>query len=68
MAGIGPTIFTLFIVWASFPTWGFIIYPELSEFPDWAWKEVNGTMGNLTDIVTTTAAAILSNTTAALPA
>lgn len=36
VAGIGPTIFTLVVVWASFPTWGAIVYPELSEFPAWA--------------------------------
>ncbi|XP_055628210.1 protein I'm not dead yet-like [Toxorhynchites rutilus septentrionalis] len=36
VAGIGPTIFTLIVVWASFPTWGAIVYPELATFPDWA--------------------------------
>ncbi|EAT38219.1 AAEL009863-PB [Aedes aegypti] len=36
VAGIGPTIFTLVVVWASFPTWGAIVYPELATFPDWA--------------------------------
>lgn len=36
VAGIGPTIFTLLVVWASFPTWGAIVYPELATFPDWA--------------------------------
>uniref|UniRef100_A0A1B0GNS6 Citrate transporter-like domain-containing protein n=1 Tax=Phlebotomus papatasi TaxID=29031 RepID=A0A1B0GNS6_PHLPP len=36
IAGIGPTIFTLIVVWASFPTWGAVVYPELSTFPDWA--------------------------------
>ena len=36
IAGIGPTIFTLITVWATFPTWGAIVYPELATFPDWA--------------------------------
>lgn len=36
VAGIGPTIFTLLVVWGSFPTWGAIVYPELNTFPDWA--------------------------------
>ncbi|XP_058830398.1 protein I'm not dead yet [Topomyia yanbarensis] len=36
IAGIGPSIFTLFVVWASFPTWGAVVYPELTSFPDWA--------------------------------
>lgn len=36
VAGIGPTIFTLLVVWGSFPTWGAIVYPELATFPDWA--------------------------------
>lgn len=38
IAGIGPSIFTLLTVWLSFPTWGKVIYPELSTFPDWANK------------------------------
>lgn len=38
IAGIGPTIFTLIVVWLSFPTWGTVIYPELQTFPDWANK------------------------------
>lgn len=36
LAGIGPTLITLLIIWASFPTWGALIYPELNTFPDWA--------------------------------
>ena len=37
IAGIGPTIFTLLVTWASFPTWGAIIYPEiLGATPSWA--------------------------------
>uniref|UniRef100_A0A2M4BIC4 Putative na+/dicarboxylate na+/tricarboxylate and phosphate transporter n=1 Tax=Anopheles marajoara TaxID=58244 RepID=A0A2M4BIC4_9DIPT len=36
IAGIGPSIFTLLVIWASFPTWGAVVYPELATFPDWA--------------------------------
>lgn len=36
IAGIGPSIFTLLVVWLSFPTWGAFVYPELATFPDWA--------------------------------
>jgi len=36
IAGIGPTIFTLITVWATFPTWGMVVYPDLGEFPKWA--------------------------------
>uniref|UniRef100_A0A182PTK9 Citrate transporter-like domain-containing protein n=1 Tax=Anopheles epiroticus TaxID=199890 RepID=A0A182PTK9_9DIPT len=36
VAGIGPSIFTLLVIWASFPTWGAVVYPELATFPDWA--------------------------------
>lgn len=42
IAGIGPTIFTLVVVWASFPTWGAVVYPELATFPEWA-RPVNVT-------------------------
>jgi sodium-dependent dicarboxylate transporter 2/3/5 len=43
LAGIGPTIFTLLIVYASFPTWGAVIYPEINKFPDWAQAELDHT-------------------------
>lgn len=43
VAGIGPSIFTLLVVWASFPTWGAVVYPELATFPDWA-RPTNVTM------------------------
>uniref|UniRef100_A0A182QCM8 Citrate transporter-like domain-containing protein n=1 Tax=Anopheles farauti TaxID=69004 RepID=A0A182QCM8_9DIPT len=43
VAGIGPSIFTLLISWASFPTWGSVIYPELATFPDWA-RPLNETL------------------------
>jgi hypothetical protein len=67
IAGIGPTIFTLFIVWISFPTWGAVVYPELATFPDWAIKEIaarNMTAGattiapNVTQILTSTLSAL----------
>jgi sodium-dependent dicarboxylate transporter 2/3/5 len=61
VAGIGPTIFTLLIVWSSFPTWGAIIYPELTEFPDWAQAELgNATIANATTLITTTASTLLT--------
>lgn len=62
VAGIGPTIFTLITVWATFPTWGQVVYPELQEFPDWAWAIVNASS---TSTTTTTIAPILEaiNTT-----
>ncbi|XP_053672180.1 protein I'm not dead yet-like [Anopheles nili] len=43
IAGIGPSIFTLLIIWASFPTWGAVIFPELATFPDWA-RPLNETL------------------------
>lgn len=51
VAGIGPTIFTLLIVWLSFPTWGAVVYPELAVFPDWAEKIVNATAAASTTTV-----------------
>ncbi|XP_052862119.1 protein I'm not dead yet-like [Anopheles cruzii] len=36
VAGIGPSVVTLLVMWASFPTWGAVIYPELATFPEWA--------------------------------
>ncbi|CAG9803918.1 unnamed protein product [Chironomus riparius] len=55
VAGIGPTIFTLITVWATFPTWGAVVYPELSEFPDWAWRIVNATAAASSTTTTTIA-------------
>uniref|UniRef100_A0A336KDB7 CSON008563 protein n=1 Tax=Culicoides sonorensis TaxID=179676 RepID=A0A336KDB7_CULSO len=66
IAGIGPTIFTLLTVWLSFPTWGAVVYPELTDFPEWAQIEAAKASGN----ILTTAAPILttlaSNITQAL--
>lgn len=36
MAGIGSSLISLLTIWLAFPTWGLIVYPELSEFPSWA--------------------------------
>lgn len=36
MAGIGSTLISLLTIWSFFPTWGLIVYPELTTFPDWA--------------------------------
>lgn len=60
IAGIGPTIFTLITVWATFPTWGAVVYPELSEFPSWAIK--NATAAALTTTTTTTTLAPIMTT------
>ncbi|XP_059611185.1 protein I'm not dead yet-like [Phlebotomus argentipes] len=52
IAGIGPTIFTLIVVWASFPTWGAVVYPELATFPDWAKEE--SLVEQVTEIINST--------------
>lgn len=39
-AGIGPSIFTLLVVWLTFPTWGLIVYPDMATFPDWARRTI----------------------------
>ncbi|XP_037039079.1 protein I'm not dead yet isoform X2 [Bradysia coprophila] len=57
IAGIGPTIFTLIVVWVTFPTWGAVVYPDLNTFPDWA-RDIK--------TVTTTVAPIVNATIAAL--
>lgn len=59
IAGIGPTIFTLVTVWATFPTWGMVVYPELAEFPDWA-KNMTAHLATSTVAPTTTMESILS--------
>lgn len=41
VAGIGPSLITLLVVWATFPTWGAIVYPKISEFPPWAQEMQN---------------------------
>lgn len=42
-AGIGPTVICLLLLWILFPTWGLVIYPEISEYPEWAPRNVTGT-------------------------
>lgn len=44
-AGLGPTVACLLILWILFPTWGLVVYPEMSEYPDWATR--NGTKVNI---------------------
>ncbi|XP_058458743.1 protein I'm not dead yet-like isoform X2 [Malaya genurostris] len=36
LAGIGPTVITLLVMWLGFPTWGSIVYPDVNTFPEWA--------------------------------
>ncbi|XP_058830135.1 protein I'm not dead yet-like [Topomyia yanbarensis] len=36
LAGIGPTVITLLVMWIGFPTWGAIVYPDVNTFPEWA--------------------------------
>ncbi|XP_055604582.1 protein I'm not dead yet-like [Uranotaenia lowii] len=36
IAGIGPKIITIMVIWIAFPIWGLVIYPEAADFPDWA--------------------------------
>jgi sodium-dependent dicarboxylate transporter 2/3/5 len=57
VAGIGPTIFTLITTWAMFASWGYVVYPEMLEFPDWA-KVINAT-----EITTTTISNMFANAT-----
>lgn len=57
MAGVGPTIFTLLVIWITFPTWGAVVYSDLGTFPDWA-RDIK--------TATTTVAPILNATVANL--
>ncbi|XP_055610398.1 protein I'm not dead yet-like [Uranotaenia lowii] len=36
IAGIGPSVITLLVMWLGFPTWGSVVYPDINTFPDWA--------------------------------
>ncbi|XP_017107708.2 protein I'm not dead yet isoform X1 [Drosophila bipectinata] len=36
IAGIGPTIITIVILFIFCQTWGLVVYPNLNTFPDWA--------------------------------
>jgi len=64
IAGIGPTIFTLFTVWATFPTWGSVVYPELATFPDWAQNlSVAAEAATANPIIATTLESLMANVT-----
>ncbi|XP_055532218.1 protein I'm not dead yet-like [Wyeomyia smithii] len=43
VAGIGPSLITLLVMWLGFPTWGAIVYPEISTFPEWAMEGLANT-------------------------
>lgn len=52
IAGIGPTLITLFVILIVFPTWGSVVYPEVFDFPDWAQKEIsNSTMNPMATVI-----------------
>ncbi|EDW40454.1 GL25253 [Drosophila persimilis] len=36
IAGIGPTIITIIILFIFCQTWGLVVYPNLNSFPEWA--------------------------------
>lgn len=36
IAGIGPTIMTMIVLFIFCQTWGLVVYPNLTSFPDWA--------------------------------
>lgn len=38
IAGIGPTIITIIVLFVFCQTWGLVVYPELNSFPAWAQK------------------------------
>ncbi|XP_062550590.1 protein I'm not dead yet-like isoform X2 [Armigeres subalbatus] len=40
LAGIGPALITLLVMWVGLPTWGVVVYPEINTFPDWAIHEM----------------------------
>lgn len=62
MAGIGPSIVSLITIWAAFPTWGLIVYPELREFPEWALAMTGGGGGGKA----VDAVGVLANVTSAI--
>ncbi|XP_030388398.1 protein I'm not dead yet [Scaptodrosophila lebanonensis] len=41
IAGIGPTIITIVVLFVFCQTWAFIVYPNLDTFPQWAIDEAN---------------------------
>lgn len=36
IAGIGPTIISIIVLFIFCQTWGLVVYPNLTTFPDWA--------------------------------
>lgn len=36
IAGVGPTISSIIVLFAICQLWGIVIYPDLNTFPDWA--------------------------------
>lgn len=43
IAGIGPTIISVVVLFVNCLTWGQIVYPNLNDFPEWALIPVNTT-------------------------
>ncbi|XP_053689379.1 protein I'm not dead yet-like [Sabethes cyaneus] len=43
LAGIGPSLITLLVMWLGFPTWGAVVYPEINTFPEWAMEGLTNT-------------------------
>lgn len=55
IAGIGPTIISIIVLFVFCQTWGAVVYPGLTSFPDWA-HPVN----NITNITTAVLNATIS--------
>ncbi|KAI8117307.1 Protein I'm not dead yet [Lucilia cuprina] len=36
IAGIGPTVISIIVLFVFCQTWGLVVYPNLTTFPDWA--------------------------------
>ncbi|XP_060651939.1 protein I'm not dead yet isoform X1 [Drosophila nasuta] len=47
IAGIGPTIITIIVLFVFCQTWAFVVYPNLDTFPEWA-QEAAAAAANLT--------------------
>ena len=41
IAGAGPTLACLLLLWAVFPAWGPIVYPGILTFPAWATRNAS---------------------------
>ncbi|XP_017145122.1 protein I'm not dead yet 2-like [Drosophila miranda] len=46
-AGLLPTFWGLFWVYLNSLTWGMVVFPEMSSFPDWAKEYKNKTKGGI---------------------